>query len=317
MATKKQTHARTQSDFYRTLLHYPDEKQAAEKATEQAGLGFDATHPEHEQLKRELPDLDARYKASKAKLAKLDEAVDSTPQYIKTCAEYTGKESAQVRFSGWQSPDKVSFIFLNVALIIALFMSWANVDANLLSSGVPIFIEQPWIAWFLSLLAPAASIALKFTSGFFDYYRTKRRYTLFIFLLTALSFLAWVILFSMNYSGVSSGIDWNSFGEGSTSGSLLVGVQLFTEILVAAALFLAAQDIAIKYSPDLFTESLAHTNAVNARDRHLKTHIPLRDERNTKHARFTQLNAERKASINEQVVAYTAARARFNAMNSL
>ena len=73
------------------------------------------------------------------------------------------------------------------------------------------------------------------------------------------------MLFAMNFTGVSSGIDWDSIGEsdGGTS-AYLVWIQLVAEMLVAAALFLAAEDIYLKYAPNLYTENPDYNNARKA-----------------------------------------------------
>ncbi len=298
-------------DFNRNILRFPNPEQAAVMVGEHAGLNFDMAQPEQELLTLELAELDEDILASKKYSVKLDDDVKNTPQYIKSCGDKEDKNS----FSNWGSFDQFAFVLASIALMIALVISAANVYANLINSGDPIYIEQPLIAVFISLLAPAGSIAVKFISHFFDSPRHQKRYTNGIFLLTGLSFFAWVVLFSLNYSGATSGMDWDDLGESSSKGSMLVFIQLFAEILVGGALFLAAQDIYSKYSPDIYVENIAYLNAVKKRDDHAIQHESLCEKRRSKHLALTKLKAERQAFINEKTAAFVAERSRLNALN--
>ena len=302
-------------DFSSKLLRLPNPEKAAAMIAEQTGLEFDVAHPDRVQYLLEQPELDASHKVSTAKLTELEEVVNTTPQYIKTCAENSGTDKDKVSFSDWAQQDQIAFIFIGVALIAALVMSASNVYANLMSSGEPIFLEQNWIAVMISLLAPAGSIAFKFISHTFERYSSIKRYTNTIYTLTAISFLAWIGLFALNYSGVTGGINWNTLGESNLTGSYLVFVQLLTEILVGGALCLAAQDIALKYTPELYRENLAHLNAVKARDKHLVGHKALTEQRNHNHTRLTQLNAERQTAINHKLADFVDLSTRFNSIN--
>ena len=212
--------------------------------------------------------------------------------------------------------DQISLTLLVPTLITTLIMGAANVYSNLMASGEPVFLEQPALAVFLSMLMPAGSTALKFISNFFDYQSTKKRYALFIYSLTAFALLAWSVLFAMNFTGVAGGIDWETLGESdSGTGSFLVWIQLVAEILVAAALFLAAEEIYLKYVPNDYTENPDYTNAKKALDAHIISHEKLRDARGKNIADIAVLNAARKAFINERMADYMALRARFNNFN--
>lgn len=301
-------------DFSNKLLRLPDPEKAAAMIAEHTGLEFDIAHPERVKYQLEQPELDARHKVSTAKLNELEEEVNATPQYIKTCAEYSDTGKDKVAFSEWAQQDQIAIILIGIGLIAALVMSATNVYANLINSGEPAYLEQPWIAVMISLLAPAGSIAFKFISHAFESYNAIRRYTKTIYTLTGLSFIAWIGLFALNHSGVA-GIDWSALGEDNITGSYLVFTQLLTEILVGGALFLAAQDIALKYSPELYRENLAYLNAVKARDAHLERHNALTEQRNQNHTRLTQLNAERQAAINNKLAEFIDLSARFNSIN--
>jgi len=313
--SSKVTPSNNKVDFHNKLLRLPNPEKAAAMIAEQTGLEFDMQHPERVQYLLEQPELDASHQVSTAKLNELEEVVNTTPQYIKTCAENSGTDKDKVAFSDWAQQDQMAIIFILMALIAALVMSASNVYANLMNSGEMAYLEQPWIALMISLLAPAGSIAIKFISQAFERYSSIKRYANTIYTLTALSFVAWIGLFALNHSGVGGGFDWKTLGESSSTGSYLVFVQLLTEIMVGGALCLAAQDIALKYSPEFYRENLAYMNAIKARDEHLKGHAALTEKRNHNHIRLTQLNAERQSAINHKLADFIDLSTRFNSIN--
>lgn len=299
------------SDFHRALARHPDPKEAADIAAEHAASQVDAANPEYDGLRMELPDLDERYAAAKERHAKAQKTVDDTPEEIPTNAQHTNDPNTPIEPADWTKPDRMAYRLINVTVAVVLVMSAANVYVNLVASGLPVFIEQPWMAALLSGLAPAGSVTLKFIYRFFDLPRTRRRYTQIIYALTALCLLIWLTLFAINYPGIAAEPDWGSLGQPSAKGPALVFIQLLTEILAGAALFLAAQDIALKYTPEIKRANPDRVSAVRGRDEEARLLAELRDERNSKHARFAQLTAERRLYIDEQVAAYLALRARY------
>lgn len=301
------------SDFNRKLLFLPDQGKADGIVCEYAGQVWEREHGgELDRLKQNQQEFDARYKASKTKLSQLENQQNSTPQYVK----YSGIDKEKISFLDWDRFDLAMFVFIVLMLILAIVMGAANVYANLMASGEPVFIEQPWLAVSLSMLVPAGSTALKLVSNYFDNFAAKRRYALGVYGLTAVVLAAWTIVFAMNFQGIAGGIDWESFMEPSGKGPLLVWLQLFAEILVAGALFLAAEDLYSKYSPHSYTENPAYLNVKKALAVHLITHEKLRDERSRIHARIIELENARASFVHEQVVDYHALRARFTALNN-
>ncbi len=306
------------SDFLAKMLFYPDAQEAAQIVGEQAGLEFDQSEGgELALLELEQAELNDHYAASNARGEALEEKRKNTKQYIKYAAARGEDPESKTTFATWRRQDQISIIFLIIALITAMIMGSANVYSNLMASGEPIFIEKPALALFLSLLVPAGSAALKFISNFFDYDKTKRRYALGIYALTALSLLIWTVCFSLSFSGISGGIDFDSLGESDSSGTFLVWIQLVTEILVAGALFLAAEDIYNKYAPESYTTSLEYMNVENALKQYRVEHQELREQRAQNHARITELAAKRQAFMNERIADYLAKRSRMHSINNV
>ncbi len=265
---------------------------------------------ELEKLKLDLTDIDARYKASSKALAGLEEKRTGTKRYIKSAEARSGSSEGRIKFTGWQRKDQSSLIVILVFLLVAVAMGMANVYANLMSSGNSVFIESPWLAVMLSTLLPIASVSIKFITNFFEYDHSRRRYALCIYMLTLIALLIWSVLFALNFSGVSSGIDWNSFEQGSGTGAALVWSQLIVEMLAASALFLAAEDIYMRYSPDRYIENLEFIEVSKALKEHLAAHEALREQRGNMHGRMVELEAEHDGFINKKIVEYISIRAR-------
>lgn len=86
------------------------------------------------------------------------------------------------------------------SLLAVMGMGAANIYANLMAAGEPVFLEQPWLAVCLSALVPCGSTALKFISHFFDHAYTKKRYALGVYVLTILAIAGWSVTFSLNFN---------------------------------------------------------------------------------------------------------------------
>lgn len=311
-----QTPLAPSTHFMMAMLRYADQKEAKQIVSEQAALEYDRDHGgEIEKLRLETEEVDARFNVSKARLAALEEKINATKQYIKAVLP---AEEGKPFFQKIRGVDKLALPLIVMFLLGTLIMGTSNVFVNLMAAGDPIFIEKPYLALFIALLVPAGSTALKFISGFFETFKAKKRFALTIYILSALSMLGWSVAFALNFNGVSGAIDFDALGEGDGGkGALLVWLQLVAEILVAGALFLAAEEIILKYAPETYVENIEFLNAVNAHKTFEAQHTSLRDRRNDAHARLAELEAGRKAYVNERVAEYIRLRGRVTDQQSL
>jgi len=302
----------TPPDFLRKMLHFPDPQEAAKILAEQAGLDFDCGKgAEIEALKLDRIDLDERYKASHSRLKELETKRNSTKEFIKSAINGERQD-----FFQWKRLDQISMLVIYLSLLAVLVMSGANVYANLMASGEIIFLENPWIAISLSMLMPSGSVALKFLSGFFTNPATKRRYTLCLYISAAALLIAWMSAFALTFDGAASGIDWDNIGESDGGkGALLVWLQLAAELSVAGALFMAAEDIHLKYAPDHFIQNSEFIESARALKAHNQDHEALKEKRNATHAKIIALEKSRQVHINEVLAAFFAAKSKLNAMN--
>ena len=312
---RRDARAFSPGDFSRKLVFMEDKAEADKAVYEQARQSWEAEHGgELEEHKHHKSELDARYKPSRVRLSKLEEQLAGTPQYTR----YSGKDKEVVRFKDWERFDLFLFILIGGLSLLAAVMGAANVYTGLMASGQPVFIDAPYLAVFISMLVPAGSACIKFVSNFFDYAGSKKRYALCVYLAAGLALFAWTIVFAMNFSGVAGDIDWNALMEpGGKGGGLLVWLQLVAEMLVAAALFLAAEGIYFKYSPHAYRENLEYINLGKALKTHKEGHEALSAMRAKTHARITELENARDVFVRAQLVAFQAMRTRFNAINNI
>lgn len=304
-------------DFIRKMLYHPDAKEAAQIVAEQAALEWDMQYgAELEAVRMECEELQTRYEQS----CKLGEALDhkdaSTDSYTKVARGKSETNSA-VPFREWFPMDQVTVTLAGVFAVIALFMGAAGVQANLEASGNPVFIEQPFTKWLLSALLPAASVALKFVSNFLPHDRARRNYGLAVYIITGVLLLFWMVLFAINFTGISGGIDWSDMGEADHGGSLLVFVQLAAEAMVGTALFLVIDLTASKYAAGYsYLESLEKIQIRESRKTYSGSHTPLSAAIKAARGQKLKLEASRQSTINSKVATFTKLRARFDAMKS-
>ncbi len=299
--------------FFRRLVHHNDAEISGAMATEQATHQADAQFgAELASVRLDSEDIDAAFKVSFKSLTDRETRLANTARYIKsgTLHSIGGKDAADIRWKDWRRKDQILLCVLLFCLIIAAGLGMGNVYANLIASGNAVFIEKPWIAVMISALMPIASVSVKFVTNFLTYDTSRKLYAKCIYAATGIAFLFWGSLFGLTHSGVTSGIDWDSLGETADYGSAFVSSQLLVELLAASALFLAAEDIYMRYSPDVYMDNLEYLEIEKALKEQRAIHETLHQKRGELHGRLIELEAQREAFINEKVVEFISLRAR-------
>lgn len=224
---------------------------ATEHATLLADQQFGA---ELTKLRLDREDIDAAFKISLKLLTDRETKLANTNRYIKSGVLHSisGKDTTNIRWQDWQPKDRILLCILIFCLVIAAALGMGNVYANLMSSGNAVYIEKPWIALMISALMPTASVTVKYVSNFMIFDTSRRIYAQIIYAATGIAFLFWGALFGLTHTGVAGSIDWDTFGETNDLGFAFVWSQLLVEILMASALFLAAEDIYQRYTPTVF-----------------------------------------------------------------
>ncbi|PTN12494.1 hypothetical protein [Nitrosomonas aestuarii] len=310
----------TPPEFSQRLIHHPDGEAAAALIKEQAAFEADLKFgAELAQVKLDTENIDTRFKAAHKLLGDLEIKKANTARYIKSGALHsTGKKDASdIQWKDWRRKDQILLCVLLSFLVIAAGLGMGNVYANLVASGNAVFIEKPWLALMISALMPIASVSVKFVTNFMTYDSSRKTYAKCIYAATGIAFLFWGSMFGVIHTGVAGSIDWDSFGESADPGFAFIWSQLLVEMLAASALFLAVEDIYMRYSPDVYVENLEFIEIEKALKEHHATHEVLREKRGQLHGRRVELEAEREAFINERIVEYISLRARHIAtMNS-
>ncbi|GJL49744.1 MAG: hypothetical protein NPIRA01_09710 [Nitrospirales bacterium] len=299
--------------FLRMLLSHPDIKEAKRLVAEQAKLVWEKFFgAELERLGLEVQAIEGAFAKSSDILASLMDRLGQTNPYIPAAHMYGKGEDQYIPFSRWRSKDKVIVISSLCFALVVLTMSAANVYANILGSGNPIFIDQPFLALIISALLPAGSVAMKFTADIFESDKTRGFYKKSLYVLSVLALLAWTVLFALNFHGLSSEINFDDLEGSNPTSSALTWVQLLAELLVGFVLCHVASDTYSKYAPNAFIRNPEYAEIESAIQEHFPSHDPLREQRNTTRGRQTELKASQSLFVNEIVALYIAMRRRFD-----
>ncbi len=298
-------------NFAYNMRHFTDIREASAIVGEHAGLKFDHEHGEVVALKEQiLEELNSRYDVSRDELAKLEQRRRDTKRWVKSAPLLSGTDNEAPSFRDWNIRDKGMIGLILLMLPAAMVMGATNVYANLMASGTPAFIENPWLAVSLSMLMPIGSTAIKFVTNaiHIDYWRTK--YSQLIYFLTFVLFIFWGILFGQTYTGAAGGLDIDALMDGGgSSGSALVWTQLLLELLAASSLFLALEEIVMRYFPDMWISNVEFYVADQAYKTHQGAHEKLNKLRGETHGSLASLRALREVRVNEAMAAYLEMRA--------
>lgn len=238
----------------------PDHAEGKELVIKNAQDRWNAVHGD--ELERRTIDLDA----AKAEADRVDKEyrdtcrdLAATPEWERA-ARKSGKRSkdddAEVPFKEWSFLDQAIFVGALVLSAVMLGAGAANIQGNLVGSGLPIFTLNPYFAWLFAMLAPAAALAIHCFGHVFRTWRMRNYYRMGIYLLTVISVLAWSALFAKLFHG-TGGLDISFEGSGFAD-TLFVWLQIVAEIMVGASLFLIAEHIAGKYSPNWWVRNHEH-----------------------------------------------------------
>lgn len=239
------------------LLAHPDITQALQLAKTYIETSLDAKNAARiERLSTELAALEPQYQASLGYTQKIEKQKQQLKHSVQTSALLQGREKASIPFRQWETKHQVTLIAAGVTGFVVLLAGGINVFASLLATGLPVFLENPWTAAVLSVLLPGGSLVLKFYHNTLPNEYERDRYARILYKSAMGLAVAWVILFSINFTGVSAGIDWDSVGKSNTiPATLLLAVQMACELAVGGALFVMVETMTALYSTPAYTDS--------------------------------------------------------------
>ena len=314
MSKNNSSRAYNWAKFFKSLAHHPKVQEARKKIRAQAELVWSAEHGSvFQQCTHALEDALERFKTSAKLLSEAETKLRKTEKYISSAQAHSTGTSEKVRFRDWPLKDKALLWLTLTGAVGASALGMLNLKANLLASGTVIFIDQPELATALSLILPLGALALKFTTNFMRYDRSRRIYCLLIYFLLLTLVLVWSWLFAKQFPGLSAEIDLEQLLSGGAQGPLLVWSQLLIEMLSGTALFLAAENIYLKYSPNYFYENPEYREAEKAYKKYHEQHQALITQIGQLQGQVSTMEAEREAYINQIEAEFTAYHARFKA----
>ena len=253
---------------------------------------------------------------ARVRKADADEALQATDrnQTQARSVSSSGKEQEDIPFLDWGWYNVMNASLIAFILVMLLGLGVTNVATTILSSGIPIFLEQPWVAWMLGGLVPAASFTLKYFYHIFRLDRTRYLYALSIYSISLVLLFLWILLFSQTFEGVTGGVDWDNLGHDAGHGvlnKLRTGVQILGEVFCGASLFLVIDRMHAQFSKRHRTISSNWVEKAEEAEEAQSAHDEKQSVRMKAEGRRVKLLAARTAYVERVVAAWIAQRAAF------
>ena len=161
----------------------------------------------------------------------------------------------------WQFRHQIGALVLALMLILALGASAFTAHANIVGTGLPVFLENPLLPWSMAMLAPMSGLAIKTMISHIRHEGVRTAFTAAVMAATFVSCAAWLLTFSINYHGLSADVAIGGLFDEPTSldnflDTAFVAVTLSTEILVGTVIALTLGKIVSHYSPDYWIRNL-------------------------------------------------------------
>ena len=299
--------------FMRSYLSFHDLEKALKIIEEQAKLLWKQQHvAELKRLQLDIKAIENTFAKSSKIMSSLLDKRACTKVYVQVAQLYGDAKNKTIPFAQWLSKDKIIVVFSLIVALVVLAMGAANVYANITGSGNPVFIDNPILAFIISLLLPAGAVALKFVTDIFETDKAKARYVKTLNIFTVIVLLSWTVLFAMTFDGQSAGIDLDAMLTANPAASALTWVQLLAELFVGFVLTQTASDHYSKYAPNTYTRNPEYTEIEMALQERSKPHQVLRDELNTRSGRAEALESACQIFVNDMVALFLNMRRRFD-----
>lgn len=294
----------------RHLLLHPNSREAMQLVERQARLEFDRdTVGLAHQLRVEEVHLNADLQQSDERLAHLRGRLRETKEFDRVAPD------AAISFRQWPLKDRALFIVAILLSVTVVSMGAANVYANLVGSGLPVFVDTPALALLLTAIVPSSAFVLHSAYRFLQNERSRTIYARMMFGTTAVLILAWTLSFADQFANVSNSISFDLEGN-SHGGSLFVWLQLASEISLGSALGLIADDIATKHTPGRYQRTAEYQEVESALKTQEAAHNRLRNQYVTVARKIRETESARDAAANLAVAEFSARKARFEAYQS-
>lgn len=292
------------------------EDEGKELATQLASDLYTVEHgAEISKLEAQAADLAADIKRIDKERAGVQDVLNCTPEWTSTAElndSWHKKKPQTVPFLSWQMRHIAEGTLMFIGAIAVLLTSLLTTHASLVASGNTAFIESPLLPWCMAAIAPTASIAIKVIGSVFRMPRPREIYRISVYVLSALSFVVWLWIFSDLFHGLSGSIDIFGNHDGHAE-RLFVAIQLATEVLVGAALFLRLDTISQNYAPNYYCPHPEHAIAAARRDKLDAKRGPLAKQHAELVAKMDTYRAGRNVNVAAAILALNRQRDRYGA----
>lgn len=307
--------------FMRTVLSDPNIEKAAKLVDTFAKQVFERVHAAKVTvLTLEIEELDERAKHASDRLKEIERQERNTPSYQTVPQIRKDGSSNKITFAQWDLKDRIVFVLCLMGVFCLLPAASFNVFASIMAQGIPVFLNQPWLAVGLSFLLPSGSLAIHSLGDLLHSDRARYRYMLGTLSITAVVLLAWVTLFSDNFP-IAAGAVVIEMPEpqsgASSTGPAFTFTQLAGEMLAGASLFLVVGHVLRKYTPESVIRVPEIIQLAQEKATLRAVCEAAQKRRRDAHADKAQIDAGKQCFITEQVALFQSLRRRWDDSNPL
>lgn len=248
-----------------TALWIADAEQARKRLATLVTSGFGSKFGKFmRELDERIVLLQATVDAVLAEIDIVREQLLATPEWVPASKDNHGRSADQhveTPIWRWQFRHQIGALVLALMLVLALGASAFTAHANIVGTGLPVFLENPLLPWSMAMLAPMSGLAIKTMISHIRYEGVRTAFTAAVMAATFMSCAAWLLTFSINYHGLSADVAIGGLFDEPTRldkflDTAFVAVTLSTEILVGAVIALTLGKIVSHYSPDYWIRNL-------------------------------------------------------------
>ena len=311
----------TMMTFMRTILTDPNIEKATKLVETFARQSFERVHAAKvTALTLEIEELDERANHASERLKAIELQERSTPSYQTVPEIRKPGSSNKITFAQWDLKDRFVFVLCLMGVLCLLPAASFNVFAAIMAQGIPVFLDNSWLAVGLSFLLPSGSLAIHSLGDLLHSDRARYRYMLGTLSITAVVLLAWVTLFSDNFPIAAGAVviempDPQS--SASSTGPAFTFTQLAGEMLAGASLFLVVGHVLRKYTPETVIRVPEIIQIAQGKVTLRAVCEAAQKRRRDVHADKAQIEASKQCFITEHVALFQSLRRRWDETNPL
>lgn len=311
----------TMMSFMRTVLNDPNSETAIKLVETFAQQVFERGNAAKvTALTLEIKELDERANHASERLKEIERQERNTPSY-QTVPEIRKASSInKIPFAHWDVKDRIVFALCLVGVLCLLPAASFNVFASIMAQGIPVFLDNSWLAVGLSFLLPSGSLAIHSLGDLLHSDRARYRYMLGTLSVTAVVLLAWVTLFSENFPIAAGAVTFElpeQQSSASSTGPAFTFTQLAGEMLAGASLFLVVGHVLRKYTPECVIRVPEMIQLAQEKATLRAVNEAAQKRCREAHADKAKIEASKQCFITEQVALFQSLRRRWEDTNPL